>query len=172
MPKLEVPQKEIYSYNAKWPVYSLAWSIRKNTKHMYRFAIGSFIEDFNNSIDVFLHLFLLQIVYLDENKGEYVSSNVLSHPYPATKIMWIPDLSNNSSDLLASSGDGIRLWIVNEDGNITQKTKLENSMNSEFSSPLTSFDWCDYDNNIIGTSSIDTTCTIWDLNVFIDYIID
>lgn len=34
---------------------------------------------------------------------------------------------------------------------------------NEFSAPLTSFDW-NYDSlNLIGTSSIDTTCTIWDI---------
>lgn len=34
---------------------------------------------------------------------------------------------------------------------------------SEFSAPLTSFDWNIDDPNIIGTCSIDTTCTIWDV---------
>jgi WD repeat-containing protein 68 len=35
--------------------------------------------------------------------------------------------------------------------------------NSEYCAPLTSFDWNNFDQNVIGTSSIDTTCTIWDL---------
>jgi WD40 repeat protein len=35
--------------------------------------------------------------------------------------------------------------------------------NTEFCAPLTSFDWNETDPNIIGTSSIDTTCTIWDI---------
>ena len=34
---------------------------------------------------------------------------------------------------------------------------------SEYCAPLTSFDWNATDPSIIGTSSIDTTCTIWDL---------
>lgn len=46
---------------------------------------------------------------------------------------------------------------------------IKQNTNSEFCSPLTSFDWCDYDYNLIGTASIDTTCTIWDLNVYILY---
>ncbi|CAF4565395.1 unnamed protein product, partial [Rotaria magnacalcarata] len=29
--------------------------------------------------------------------------------------------------------------------------------------PLTSFDWNEIEPNLIGTSSIDTTCTIWGL---------
>ena len=33
--------------------------------------------------------------------------------------------------------------------------------NSDFCAPLTSFDWNEYEPNLLGTSSIDTTCTIW-----------
>ena len=35
---------------------------------------------------------------------------------------------------------------------------------SEYCAPLTSFDWNTVDPNVIGTCSIDTTCTIWDVN--------
>ena len=37
--------------------------------------------------------------------------------------------------------------------------------NSEFCAPLTSFDWNETDLNRLGTSSVDTTCTIWDIEV-------
>lgn len=40
---------------------------------------------------------------------------------------------------------------------------LNNSKTSEFCAPLTSFDWNDIEPKRIGTSSIDTTCTIWDI---------
>jgi len=36
-------------------------------------------------------------------------------------------------------------------------------MNSALSAPLNLFDWNEVDPNLIGTSSIDTTCTIWGL---------
>ena len=36
---------------------------------------------------------------------------------------------------------------------------------SEFCAPLTSFDWNELDVRKLGTSSIDTTCTIWDITV-------
>ena len=39
--------------------------------------------------------------------------------------------------------------------------------NSDFCAPLTSFDWNEIDPNLLGTSSIDTTCTIWGLEVCI-----
>lgn len=35
--------------------------------------------------------------------------------------------------------------------------------NSDFCAPLTSFDWNEHDPNLLGTSSIDTTCTIWNV---------
>ena len=38
--------------------------------------------------------------------------------------------------------------------------------NSDFCAPLTSFDWNEVDPNLLGTSSIDTTCTIWGLEVW------
>ncbi len=40
---------------------------------------------------------------------------------------------------------------------------LTNSKNAEYCNPLTSFDWSDVNPNMIGTSSIDKTCTIWDV---------
>ncbi len=41
---------------------------------------------------------------------------------------------------------------------------LTNSKNAEYCNPLTSFDWSDINPNIIGTSSIDKTFTIWDIS--------
>jgi len=40
---------------------------------------------------------------------------------------------------------------------------LSNNTNSEDWAPLKPFDWNEVDPNIIGTGSIDTTCTIWDV---------
>jgi len=47
-------------------------------------------------------------------------------------------------------------------GLILYENSLQNK-NSDFCAPLTSFDWNEVDPNLIGTSSIDTTCTIWGL---------
>ncbi|CAA2934518.1 WD repeat-containing LWD1 [Olea europaea subsp. europaea] len=43
------------------------------------------------------------------------------------------------------------------------KSLLNNNKNSEFSGLLTSFDWNEAEPRRIGTSSIDTTRTIWDI---------
>jgi WD repeat-containing protein 68 len=76
--------------------------------------------------------------------------------------MWIPDAKGIYPDLLATSGDYLRVWRAGE-----PETRLEcllnNNKNSDFCAPLTSFDWNEVDPNLLGTSSIDTTCTIWGL---------
>jgi WD repeat-containing protein 68 len=76
----------------------------------------------------------------------------------------VPDSSGSLSDLVATSGDYLRIWAVDEQHGITLKLKLDNNHKSEFCAPLTAFDWNETAPHIVGTASIDTTCTIWDLN--------
>jgi len=144
-------RKEIYKYEAPWTVYSMNWSVRPDKR--FRLALGSFVEEYNNKV---------QIVALDEDASEFTAKSTFDHPYPTTKIMWIPDSKAIFPDLLATSGDYLRVWRAGE-----PETRLEcllnNNKNSDFCAPLTSFDWNEVDPNLLGTSSIDTTCTIWGL---------
>eukprot|EP00971_Amphidinium_carterae_P250086 4964546-Amphidinium_carterae.1 len=54
--------------------------------------------------------------------------------------------SRMSGDLLASTGTALYVWRMEEN-----------------QAPLTAFDWSVAHNNKVGVSSVDTTCTIWDL---------
>ena len=76
----ESKKKEIYKYLAPWTVYAMNWSTRHDKR--FRIAIGSFIEDYRNKV---------QIIQLDEERGEFVLMAAFEHPYPPTKIMWVPD---------------------------------------------------------------------------------
>ncbi|KAM3174121.1 hypothetical protein ACTXT7_011163 [Hymenolepis weldensis] len=143
--------KEIYKYEAPWNIFSLNWSIRQDKR--FRLAIGSFIEEYNNKI---------QIITLDEEQGEFVAQQTFNHYYPATKVMWMPDMKTNAPDLLATSGDYLRIWKVSESPTKLECT-LNNNQSTGFCAPLTSFDWNESDPSIIGASSVDTTCTIWGL---------
>ncbi len=133
-----------------------------------------------------------------------------SHPYPPTKLAFIPDVEGTRPDLLASASDFLRIWQIDESGVQVEKTlstvcivgvsimfcvgindwvagvcfghvvytharvpthtahppftNIQNR-NDEYCAPLTSFDWNEADINRLGTSSIDTTCTIWDVEV-------
>lgn len=173
-------KKEIYSYIAPWTVYGMNWSIRPDYK--FRLACGSFIEDYNNQV---------QIIELNEESENFNVTGQFIHPYPTTKLMFIPDSTGSKEDLLASSGDYLRIWKIGSNSkssdkssnntingsNITANTSntkdmkhdirmislLNNNKNSEFCAPLTSFDWSESDPTMLGTSSIDTTCTIWNI---------
>jgi len=65
---------------------------------------------------------------------------------------------------LATTSDYLRVWEVKDRENrVVLKSELkDNSQN--FSAPLTSFDWNKQDPSIIGVCSLDTTCSIWDIN--------
>ncbi|VDM02978.1 unnamed protein product [Schistocephalus solidus] len=141
--------KEIYKYDAPWNIYALNWSLRPDKR--FRLAIGSLIEEYNNKI---------QVITLDEAQGKFIAQTPFAHHYPATKIMWIPDMKGTCPDLLATSGDYLRIWKVG-DNDVKMECMLNNNQNSDFCAPLTSFDWNEVDPNLIGASSIDTTCTIW-----------
>lgn len=159
------------------------WSNRRGKP--FRLALGSFIEEYNNTVEV---------VQLNEESQAFepVPGGTFQHPYPTTKIMWAPESLANTAggDLLATTGDYLRLWENQEDGTVKPKCMLNNvrapaaviraigsnpfvvltcppplqHQESEFCAPLTSFDWNEVDTNLVGTSSIDTTVTIWDVN--------
>lgn len=151
MSKPAAKRKEIYKYNAPWTVYGMNWSVRPDKK--FRLALGSFIEEYSNKV---------QIVQLDEESGDFILRSMFDHPYPTTKIIWIPDEKGHYPDLVATSGDYLRVWNVSND-DVRLEALLNNNKNSDYCAPLTSFDWNEVDPNILGTSSIDTTCTIWGL---------
>lgn len=143
-------RKEIYRYEAPWTIFAMNWSQRPEKK--FRLAVASFIEEYNNKI---------QVIQLDEDLGEFSVKTQFDHPYPATKVMWFPDAKGQYTDLLAASADYLRLFRISDDGNSSMECILNNNRNSDFCAPLTSFDWNEVDVSLIGTSSIDTTCTIW-----------
>mmetsp|Transcript_21243 Transcript_21243/g.29778 ORF Transcript_21243/g.29778 Transcript_21243/m.29778 type:complete len:330 (-) Transcript_21243:492-1481(-) len=147
----------------------------------FRLAIGSYVEQYCNTVRI-----VKKRPFEDSNVGSvdmHTSSDLdyqahyqlydaaeFDHPYPCTNILWSPDTRNSgATDLLATSGDYLRLWKIADDGSgrgtmITKKeAMLNNNKKSEYCAPLTSFDWNESDPNLLGTSSIDTTCTIWDI---------
>ena len=144
---------EIYTYEAQWLIYAMGWSVRQDKR--FRVAVGSFVEQYNNKVD---------IVSLDEDAGAFPAepTHSFTHPYPCTKILFIPDKECTKDDLIATTGDYLRIWNIKDEG-VELKSLLNNNKNSEFCAPLTSFDWNETNLQRVGTSSLDTTCTIWDI---------
>jgi WD repeat-containing protein 68 len=127
----------------------------------FRLAIGSYQEAYSNAVHIIKKLPTENDLGISLYKaGEF------DHPYPVTKLLWNPDTVYGAKDLLATTGDYLRIWNVTSEDLSSQPRKeclLNNNKTSEYCAPLTSFDWNETDPNIIGTSSIDTTCTIWDI---------
>ncbi|ETN38403.1 uncharacterized protein HMPREF1541_06438 [Cyphellophora europaea CBS 101466] len=173
------------NYVAQWPMYAAdwcKWPPRSNTGAVGKVAIGSYLEDSHNYIQV-LDASVAQ-PDPDNPMGdpgfEFTKTAEATHAYPVTRILWEPPSSNKqTTDLLATSGDHLRLWSLPADptasysSSISRKDHhiqklsplalLSNSKSPEHTAPITSLDWNVVQPSLIITSSIDTTCTIWDI---------
>ncbi|KDO27661.1 hypothetical protein SPRG_07291 [Saprolegnia parasitica CBS 223.65] len=144
------------AYSFPWTVYGVSWSNSRSDKVL---AVSSITEEYAN------HLQILELHEADmaETSKRYtltVKAGV-EHPYPPTRVMWSP--ATMPETRLASTADYLRIWHPQENG-LSLSAILSNNRTGDSCAPLTSCDWSDMDPNILGTSSIDTTCTIWDLN--------
>lgn len=105
-------KKEIYTYEAPWLVYGMNWSVRR-AKSEFRLAIGSFLEEYRcvTALCTLVTLPLIsrlcsnkvEIVELNTDTGSFVSTASFDHPYPTTKIQWIPDHSGSLADLVGTT---------------------------------------------------------------------
>lgn len=150
----EARSAEIYTHESQSTVYAMNWSVRKDKR--FRLGLASFREEASNYVE---------IIQLDEERGQFVTDTSLTfrHDYPPTKLAFIPDKEGTRPDLLATTGEFLRIWRINEGEGVQLERLLNNNKQSEFCAPLTSFDWNEADPKRLGTSSIDTTCTIWDI---------
>ncbi|KAI9733032.1 MAG: hypothetical protein M1834_003577 [Cirrosporium novae-zelandiae] len=183
------------NFMAQWPIYALDWC--KNTSlssnnSLGKIAFGSYLEDNHNFIQIVEAQLSPQPDPDSMSNGtpqhsvEFTRVTEATHSYPLTRILWEPPTSHKqkNEDLLATSGDHLRLWQIVDDhqaqtyGNtITRSLStrdrprkklqplalLSNSKSPEHTAPLTSLDWNTVQPSLIITSSIDTTCTIWDM---------
>lgn len=172
-----------YAYDwCKWPVMGGSGA--------GKMAVGSYLEDPHNFIQILDTQITPQEVTSPGQPQygiEYTKVAEATCAYPVTRILWEPPSSQKqSTDLLATSGDHLRLWSlpqqsaalasnsINRSG-ATANTRdqppqklqplalLSNSKTPEHTAPLTSLDWNTLSPKLIITSSIDTTCTIWDI---------
>ncbi|KAL2797890.1 WD40-repeat-containing domain protein [Aspergillus keveii] len=181
------------NYITPWPIYAVDWCKWPVTGNAGSFggkiALGSYLEDHHNYIQILdTHLVHPDPDTSDattaEVKLEYVKTAEATHSYPVTRILWEPPSSQKqSTDLLATSGDHLRLWSLpnSQSSHVTNSITrpanqrdappvklsplalLSNSKSPEHTAPITSLDWNTISPSLIITSSIDTTCTIWDI---------
>ncbi|GAP84418.1 putative WD domain-containing protein [Rosellinia necatrix] len=186
--ELANPQSSTSNYMAPWALYAFDWcKWAPQGKGAGKVAIGSYLEDGHN----FIQILDTQIVntpsdiYTSGSSKhclEFTKIAEATHSYPVTRLLWEPPSSQKqSTDLLATSGDHLRLWSLPTDTQaahsnsinksalappitkLTPLALLSNSKTPDHTAPLTSLDWNTVSPSLIITSSIDTTCTIWDI---------
>jgi len=179
------------NYLAPWSIYAYDWCKWPvpGGNSAGKMAVGSYLEDNHN----FIRILDTQIIPQESAAPgaspyglEYSAVAEATCSFPVTRILWEPHSSQKqSTDLLATSGDHLRLWSLPQaSGNtmsntitrsssvntrepqlpkLTPLALLSNSKTPEHTAPLTSLDWNTMSPKLIITSSIDTTCTIWDI---------
>ena len=183
------------NYQAPWALYAFDWCkwsvTQPSGSGAGKVAVGSYLEDGHNFIQILDTQIVPQAPSDPSSPGatshgiEFIKMAEATHSYPVTRILWEPPSSQKmSTDLLATSGDHLRLWSLPANAvspvissSITRPTNsrdpapykltplalLSNSKSPEHTAPLTSLDWNTLSPSLIITSSIDTTCTIWDI---------
>lgn len=142
-------QNEVFNYKTPWQTYAFSFSDRIGC-----FLLGSYIESNQNQIEF--------LTYSPES-NKIIQLASADHIYPPTKIMWSP-VQTTSLPLFASISDCLRIWKCDSDKLEVINNLLPHQENKDYNGPLTSFDWSSKDPSTLGTSSIDKTCIIWDLN--------
>ncbi|KAH8594735.1 WD40-repeat-containing domain protein [Bisporella sp. PMI_857] len=180
------------NYLAPWAIYAFDWCKWPAQSHdAGKLAVGSYLEDGHNFIQI-IDSHIIPTPTESYTPGapkyglEFTKIAEATHSYPVTRLLWEPPSSQKqSTDLLATSGDHLRLWSlpsetpaqspgnsINRSSNhgrdipsskLTPLALLSNSKTPEHTAPLTSLDWNTVSPSLIITSSIDTTCTIWDI---------
>ncbi|KAG8213985.1 Na+ dependent nucleoside transporter C-terminus-domain-containing protein, partial [Butyriboletus roseoflavus] len=159
----------------------------------FRLGIASFTEDYRNRIAI-VGLQDERVLVEDDytDYPDFVTLVEANHGYPATNLQWQPASAGGfpwsgkapSAELLATTGDALRVWEYFGDAppassayvgrqpsggghRLTLKTALSGQskvQSQNTGAPLTSFSWNEKAPSLVVTSSIDTTCTVWNID--------
>ncbi|EIW83309.1 WD40 repeat-like protein [Coniophora puteana RWD-64-598 SS2] len=171
---------------------SVAPGHQSRARSAFRLGIASFSEDYRNRIAV-VGLQDERVLVEDDytDYPDFVTLTEAGHGYPATSLQWQPASTSGyqwsgkhpSTELLATTADALRVWEYNGDAptagsayvgrqptagghRLSLKTALSGQskvQNQSASAPLTSFSWNEKAPALVVTSSIDTTCTVWNI---------
>ncbi len=162
--------KFIKEYTSDVNLYGL--SIQNNSNTM-RLAVSSLEVPYSNN-EISNHenntnLNKIEIIEYHSERDQLIKTCSIPTLFPQSKLLFCPSTSNNN--LLASTSDILRIYKTNsvssfssnnENNKISLACELTKKSKKN-SGPITSMDWNRVNSNLLGVSSIDTTCTIWDL---------
>lgn len=178
------------NYESQWQLYSADWA-HSSPQGLDLLAVSTYTEESSNKIQIVQGFSPnngaitptttsaggvgdSSSTLMQQPSLEFQKVADYTVPYPCTKIGWAPaslrsNLGSNANSgganmQLITTGDCLRLWTYNSDNTqLQQRCALINKTKSSYMPPVTSFDWNRTDPSIVITSSIDTTCTVWDI---------
>lgn len=163
-------------------------------KTAFRIGLASLIDNYHNYIAVIglrdEHV-LVEDNFTDY--PDFVGLAEAYHGYPATSLQWQPTTAANhpwsqksaNTELIATTSDALRVWEYSSDvpvdvssyvgrpppdsghHSLIMKTALSGQskvQNQSTGAPLTNFSWNEKSPSLVVTSSIDTTCTVWNID--------
>lgn len=150
-------------YQSNAPLYGLTWNDENQC------ALGTYKEDSYNRIEV---------IQGSPDCSTWDCTYVANVVYPVSRIQWMPQ----NCTRLGTCSDSLRIWSL--DGGLQEQINLslykygkqpkQPSQRDTISlgqlPPVTSFHWNPISPNLILSSSIDTTCTVWDLSNTTNYV--
>ncbi|KAI0036907.1 WD40 repeat-like protein [Vararia minispora EC-137] len=159
----------------------------------FRLGVASFTEDSRNRIAV-VGLQDDRVLVEDDygDYPDFVTLVEATHGYPATSLQWQPAAASlfhwqakaQNAEFLATTGDALRVWEYGSDAPMAMSSYVGRQPSSgghrlslratlsgqskvqdrSGGAPLTNFSWNEKMPSLIVTSSIDTTCTVWNID--------
>jgi WD repeat-containing protein 68 len=166
-------RREAYRWASNLPIFAMAWSYKRYPNQRLRLACSSIRDGhelLKNTVTLeFLTCvtcFQMSIVEFDEEHGELTERTQVFIGAPSCDLKFIPTTDASQPDLIASATRELRIYsYFAEQQEIVLEAKLCPNKSYAYAGPLTSVDWNEVDPRIVGGSSIDSTCTIWDIEV-------
>lgn len=148
-----------YKYFAKDPLFAAGWS-NKGCDRLFRMVVGTIHEGERITQNK------LCIVELDDNAGELVEKASVHQGYPSSGLKFVTNQDMSQPELIASATDHLRIYrYIPASATIHLECELTSTKSNNYASPLTAVDWNELDSSLVGTASIDTTCSVWNIEV-------
>ena len=94
------------------------------------------------------------------NNNSIILKSKVECSFPVSSILFSPHLENKN--LLISTSD--LLYLYSYDNEKISLNAAFTKRRKDYCGPLTACDWSHVNNSIVGVSSVDSTCSLWDLN--------
>ena len=91
-------ENQVIPYEAPWNIFAVAFS--NNPHYPFRMGVASFLAETANYVE---------IIQLNQQR-KFQKKATFEHRFPPTKILFNPDLTGNSPDLIATSGENLKIY--------------------------------------------------------------